>query len=138
MSATRFTMLTLFFCFTVISCSEQECCALPEEITMVGTWKLSKLCFSNGASACEFEDMWDAEHEETITFTEQNEFTFNNEGVICSGYYARFGEIDVELTAESGDCSFDETVYFLTSLTSSEMIFSPRCIEGCPHLYIRQ
>jgi len=122
----------------LLSCEEQDCCVTPEEVTMVGSWKLSKLCFSNGASSCNPSDMWDADYEEILTFTSQNEFTFNNEGEICSGTYTRVGEMDVELTAESGNCNFDETVFWLSSLTATEMIFSPRCIEGCPHLYTRQ
>ena len=134
----RNLLFYMIICLGILSCEEKDCCVTPEEITMVGTWKLSKLCFSNGASSCDLEDMWDAEHEEIITFTEDGSFTFNNEGDICAGSYARSGESDVELTAESGNCNFDETVFWLSSLTANEMIFSPRCIEGCPHLYTRQ
>ena len=131
-------LILVLISMALYSCEEQDCCAMPEEATMVGTWKLSKLCFSNGASSCDLDDMWDAEHEETITFTADNQFTFDKEGDICSGFYARVTDTEVELTAESGNCNFDETVFWLTSVTATEMIFSPRCIEGCPHLYIRQ
>jgi len=127
-------ILSLF----AFGCTEQECCVMPQEVTMIGTWKLSKLCFSNGASSCDLDDLRDADYEEIITFSGDGSFTFNNEGDICSGQYSRSGEIDVDLIAESGNCNFDETVFWLTSLTDTEMIFSPRCIEGCPHLYIRQ
>lgn len=119
------------------ACTEQECCALPEEVSVIGTWKLSKLCFSNGASSCNEEDMWDADQDARITFTD-TEFTFDTEGVICSGTYVVSNDTNVELTATGGDCSFETNSYFLGRLTATEMMFSPLCIEGCPHLYIRQ
>ena len=119
------------------SCSETDCCVFPEETTMTGTWKLSKLCFSNGASACNEEDMWDADIEQTLTFTE-TEFTFDTEGDICNGSYIRVGETNVELTSTSGSCNFDASTYILSRLSANEMIFSPLCIEGCPHLYIKE
>jgi len=131
-------ILLTILSMALYSCEEQDCCAMPEEATMVGTWKLSKLCFSNGASSCNLEDLRDADYEETITFTSDSKFTFDREGEICSGSFNHVDEMDVELTSESGNCNFDETVFWLSSLTATEMIFSPRCIEGCPHLYIRQ
>lgn len=134
----RNIIFLIILSLSIISCTEQECCALPEEPTLVGTWKLSKLCFSNGASSCNEEDMWDAEEEEILTFTEDGSFSFNKEGEICSGTYLREGEMDVNLTATGGNCNFDETTFWLTKLELDEMIFSPRCIEGCPHLYVRQ
>ncbi len=135
----RYILLTLALSLALVSCDETECCInLEGEITMVGTWKLSKLCFSNGASSCNSEDLWDADYEETITFTAQGEYSFDTEGVICNGTYERVGDLDVNLTATSGDCNFEETTRLVTRLTESEMIFSPQCIEGCPYLYVRQ
>lgn len=119
------------------SCSEKECCVTPPEPTMEGTWKLDKLCFSNGASSCNEEDMWDADTDQFLTFTD-SEFTFDIDGEICTGTYVRDGETMVQATFTGGDCTNEERSYILTRLTATEMIFSPLCIEGCPHLYIRQ
>jgi hypothetical protein len=135
----RYILIALALGLALMSCDETECCANPDgDITMVGTWKLSKLCFSNGASSCNSEDLWDADYEETITFTTGGEYRIDNEGVICAGDYEREGELNVNLTARSGDCNFKETTRLITKLTETEMIFSPRCIEGCPYLYVRQ
>lgn len=131
----------------LLSCTEEECCVVPDESTIdgtiVGTWKLSKLCFSDGASSCNEDDLWDAETNEILTFTEDGNFTFDIEGAICNGTYSinEQGETviqDVNLIRTSGDCSFEETIYWLSKLSATEMILSPRCIEGCPHLYLRQ
>ena len=125
-----------------ISCSETECCGPPEEITMVGHWKLEKLCFSTGASSCSEEDMWNADTDEVLTFREDGTFTFDIEGEICEGNYeivALEAETisNVNLNSTVGNCNFTETIFWLGRLTYDEMIFSPRCIEGCPHLYKR-
>lgn len=139
----RILLIAIILPLLFVACSEQECCVLPEEPTLIGTWKLSKLCFSNGASSCNVEDMWDADTNEVLTFTEDGNFTFDIEGSICSGTYSmteQEGVViqDVNLIATGGDCSFDETIFWLSKLTIDEMILSPRCIEGCPHLYVRQ
>lgn len=122
----------------VSACTEQECCVLPEEPTIVGTWTLTKLCFSNGASSCNEEDMWDADFSETLTFTEDGNLTINRDGDLCSATYAVRENRFVDLVATSGNCNFDNTTFFLGKVTSEELLFSPQCIEGCPHLYIRQ
>jgi len=134
----RSILILLLISLSISSCEENACCNAEGEATIVGSWKLSKLCFSDGSSTCTTATLWDADREETISFTAQREFTFNREGVICNGNYERVGEIDVNLVATSGECNFDETTFLITRLTDSELIFSPLCAEGCPHLYVRQ
>lgn len=125
--------------FGFASCSEQDCCAMPVgEPKILGTWKLDKLCFSNGASSCNEEDMWDAEINQVITFNENGEFTFDTDGEICSGTYDIDTDLFVNLIASAGSCTFEETIYILELRSVNEIMFSPRCIEGCPHLYVRE
>lgn len=108
-----------------------------EDQTLVGQWKLAKVCYSYGATTCDEEEMWDAEEDEILNFNEDGSFSFNKEGEICSGSFLREREFDVKLSASSGNCSFDETIFWLSKLELNEMIFSPRCTEYCSHLYTR-
>lgn len=139
----RRSLIVIILPLFLLACSEKECCVFPEEPTLVGTWKLSKLCFSNGASSCNEEDMWDATTNEVLSFTEDGNFTFDIDGTICNGTYVIIEQEGVEvqnvdLVATGGDCSFDKATFWLGQLTVNEMLFSPRCFEGCPHLYVRQ
>jgi len=135
-------IMLVFIGFGFASCSEQECCPIPEgEPKLIGTWKLDKLCYSDGASSCNEEDMWDAEISQIITFFESGEFTFNINGEICSGTYLnKTNDINdvVTLNATLGNCNFESASYFLELRAVNEIMFSPQCIEGCPHLYVRE
>lgn len=131
--------LLLILALGIYSCSSTECCLpVDQDNLLLGEWRLSKLCFSDGASSCNEEDMWDADFSEIVNFYADGSFSFDKDGDVCSGQFEYDGEMDIDLTATDGtNCNFDNTIFWVTRLTESEMIMSPRCIEGCPHLYVR-
>lgn len=131
--------LVIAFLFLIsYSCSKSMENEMEDQSTLVGQWKLEKVCYSYGAGSCDEEDMWDAEEDEILTFAEDGSFSFNKEGEICTGIYFREDDYNVKLTASGGNCSFDKTIFSLRKLEINEMIFSPKCTEHCAHLYVRQ
>lgn len=129
------TLLVIGF----ISCGDDDiCCVTPPEIvTLVGDWKLDKLCFSNGASSCNEEDLWEPDYSECVTFTEDT-FSFDRDGVMCIGNYV-LTDMGFTMKAESrSECVFETIDYIIIEHTFDKLTMSPLCIEGCPHVYVRK
>lgn len=108
-----------------------------EDITLIGKWDLKKLCFSDGASSCTIDDMWDADYSEIVTFFESGEFSINRDGEDCQGTFTTPRENGILLKAGGDPCFFSEIEYSILSQTADTLIMSPLCIEGCPMMYTR-
>lgn len=122
---------------TATSCDEDECCVTPPEVTLLGDWQLDKLCFSNGASTCNEDDLWDPDYSESVTFTADT-YSFDRDGEICAGSYELTG-LGFDMTADpNSSCVFEDSQYIIIELTKDKLTMSPQCIEGCPHVYVRK
>lgn len=133
----------IILCLIIISfsaCDSEECCVNPpeSEATLIGEWRLDKLCFSNGASTCNEGDLWEPDYSECVTFTEDT-FLFDRDGEICSGTYV-MTEWGFDMTPDaSSACIFENAIsYNIIELLVDKLTMSPFCTEGCPHVYVRK
>lgn len=131
----------LFSFLLLIACDNDDCCVTPPEseveITLIGEWRLDKLCFSDGASTCNEDDLWEPDYTECVTFTADT-FSFDRDGELCTGTYT-ITDFGFSMTADAtSTCIFESIDYQILDHKVDRIVMSPFCTEGCPHVYVRK
>lgn len=125
------TFILLSICFTY--CSESE----EQEITLVGTWKLDKVCYSDGASTCSNEMLQDAGSDEVFTFNSDGSLNLRTGNTECSGTYEYDGKEILILNSDNASCNFSNATYRVFDLMANTVTINPPCREACIKTYVR-
>jgi len=110
---------------------------MEEPITLVGKWKLEKVCYSDGASSCDNDKLQLVLFDEVFTFNDDGTMKLFTEDVTCRGEYTYDGKEMLDLYSEQGGCNFSNTTYRVFNLTANTVTINPPCREACIKTYIR-
>jgi len=119
-------------CFTF--CSESE----VQEITLVGSWKLDKVCYSDGASSCSNDKLQDAGSDEVFTFNADGSLNLRTGNTECNGTYEYDGVEILMLNSDNASCNFSNATYRVYDLMANSVTINPPCREACIKTYLRQ
>ena len=125
-------LLLIATCFTF--CSESE----EQAITLVGTWKLDKVCYSDGASTCSNDNLEDAGSDEVFTFNADGSLNLRTGNTECSGTYEYNGMEMLILNSDNASCNFSNATYRVLNLLANSVTINPPCREACIKTYVRQ
>lgn len=121
------------FLVGLISCSDSE----PQEITLIGQWELNEICFSDGASSCNEEEIKSPDFEETITFNADGRFLIIRDGSECKGAFTYDGRQELVMEADNNICNFDSVAFRVFDLAATSVEINPPCREACVKRYVR-
>lgn len=126
-------ILLLFISICFSYCSDP----VEQEVTLVGQWKLDKVCFSNGASSCDKENLQDAGSDEVFTFNADGTLSLRTGNTECSGTYEFDSNEILSLNSEDTSCNFSNTTYRVFDLLANSVTINPPCREACIKTYVR-
>ena len=129
--------LVLFSLLALCSCSESMSGENEEQISLIGQWKLEKVCYSDGASSCGEDKLQIVLFNEVFTFNEDMTMNLVTDNTTCRGTYTYDNKEMLDLNSKDGNCNFSNTTYRVFDLTANSVTINPPCREACIKTYVR-
>jgi len=131
--------LLIRFIATLVCLICMSNCSAPEEqeITLVGQWRLDKVCFSDGASVCSNELLVEASFDEVFTFNADGTMNLTTGNTACRGTYEYDGLEDLILNSDNASCNFSNATHKVFNLEANSVTINPPCREACIKSYVR-
>ncbi len=123
----------IFISICLTFCSKTE----EQDITLVGMWRLDKVCYSDGASNCDNDSLEDPGSDEVFIFRADGTMRLTTGNTSCDGAYEYDGKEILDLNSDNTSCNFSNTTYRVFDLQANSVTINPPCREACIKAYVR-